>query len=105
MSNLGTYGLSRAAPSTRDTGDLSRMGAQHEASATAAARASAGLETERNNANRVIEMNRKAGNSSLGSTAGSLAGGVAAGAMYGSAAGPWGAAIGAVLGAVIGNRF
>lgn len=62
-------------------------------------------ETRRNQANKRLDEERKAGNKQLGASLGGLAGGAAAGAMYGSAAGPWGTLIGGVVGAVAGGLF
>ncbi len=61
-------------------------------------------ESQRNDANKRLDEERKAGNKQLGSTLGSAAG-MAIGAQYGSAAGPWGALLGGLVGAVAGGLF
>lgn len=57
-------------------------------------------ETTRNQQNKQLEAQRKAGNRSLGATAGALAG-----MQYGSALGPWGAVIGGAIGYVASGLF
>ncbi len=83
---------------------LASLGTAQKNDAYSALGQAAEQEERRNEANKRIEQERKAGNQQLGSTLGSTAG-MAIGASYGSAGGPWGALIGGVVGAVAGNLF
>lgn len=83
---------------------LATMGQQQQGEAMEMLGRAASMEQERNQTNRDLRAQRKAGNVQLGSTVGAM-GGMALGMKYGSAGGPWGAAIGAVVGGIAGSLF
>ena len=83
---------------------LASMGLDQKREATQMLEASANQESQREQQNKMLEAQDKAGKQQLGGALGSAAG-MAIGAQYGSAAGPWGALIGGVVGAVAGGLF
>jgi hypothetical protein len=97
MARQGTYGIGAGASG----GTVFGMGMQDGQQAVSGLARDAADEAARNEKNKQIERERRAGNAQLGSTVGGLAGG----AIAGSAAGPWGAAIGALIGGVAGGLF
>lgn len=84
---------------------LASMGATQKNDAFEMLMRSAEQTDRREQMNKKLEEERKAGNKQLGATVGGLAGGAIAGATYGSSAGPWGSLIGGLVGAAAGGLF
>ncbi len=83
---------------------LASLGMSQKNDAYAALGKAAEEEERRNQMNKELEAQRKAGNQQLGSTLGATAG-MAVGAQYGSTMGPWGALIGGLVGAAASRLF
>lgn len=75
---LATYGQGQKKEAIQDLGEAANQ------------------ESDRNQRNKMMSAQRKAGNQQLGATAG---------AMYGSTFGPWGTVIGGVIGAIAGGEL
>lgn len=83
---------------------LASIAGQQQEEAMRLQKEAADNETRREQQNKQIEAQEKAGRQQLGATLGAM-GGFALGAQYGSAAGPWGAVIGGAIGAVAAGLF
>lgn len=83
---------------------LASLGLDQKQEATQMLEASAKQESDREQQNKMLEAQAKAGKQQLGGTLGA-AGGFMVGAQMGGSAGPWGALIGGVVGAVAGGLF
>lgn len=96
--STGTYGLGTDARTSASGGEtLLGLGAAQKRQSMSVLAQAADDESRLNQRNKEAEVQRKSGNSQLGSTLG--------GAAAGAAFGPWGALAGAAIGAIAGYQF